>query len=177
MYVSEVNDRFALPVRQCHAFKQACETGVNAQPSGAQRTETVGLAVRFINAVKVITISVIKSRASPPDRVAVRRGHHEVPAVDHLRPPDWSGSRSGVHTGQVVIRIRIGLWIRSDLVGLWGFWVLCLGHRCWSVALLKWSPLRKPPSEEARFTRCSTALVCRAEGQRSSVIKWSQRTH
>lgn len=162
--------RLFLPVRQCHAFKQACESGVNAQPSGAQWSKTVGLTVRFINGIKV---RIIKSCASPPDWVAVRWRNHEMSAVDHLSSPDWSGSRSGVHTGQVVIRIRIGLWIRYDLVGLCSFWILCLCHRCWSSGYYHTAQMQfteKTP-KEARCALYSTAYLVRTPQSCRSKIK------
>jgi len=174
---------FVLPVCQCHAFKQARESWVDAQSSRTQWTETVCLAVRFSNSVIIIVI-IIKSCASPPDWVAVRRGNHEMPAVDHLSPPDWSESHSGVHTGQVIIRIRIRLRIRSDLVGFCSFWVLCLCHSvilCCHAVQIKSSSLRKTPSEWVRkrvHAQPHCNLVCnRSKIKRDRVIKthWLKR--
>lgn len=66
----------SLPVGQGHALEELGERSINGQVAGAGLAEAIGLARLFVDRVEIIALL---------GRVlAVRRGHHEVAAVDDL---------------------------------------------------------------------------------------------
>lgn len=89
----------SLPVGQGHALEELGERSINGQMAGAGLAKTIGLARLLVDRVEIIAFL---------GRVlAVRRGHHEVAAVDDLLParrllaarpgPGWQ--RGGTRVG------------------------------------------------------------------------------
>lgn len=67
-----------LPVGQGHALEELGERSINGQVAGAGLAEAIGLARLLVDRVEIIALL---------GRVlAVRRGDHEVAAVDDLLP-------------------------------------------------------------------------------------------
>lgn len=82
------------PVGQGHAVEQAGQSGVYAEAAGAERPVPVCLTPGPIHRVKIVSE---RPAALPPARcrVAVRRRHHEVSAVDDLGEGQIAGARFG----------------------------------------------------------------------------------
>lgn len=96
-----------LPVGQGHAVEQTGQSRVNAQAPGAERAVPVRLAPRPVHCVEVISE---RTAALPPARrrVAVRRRHHKVSAVDDLGAGEGVGGLPG--TGHSCgLRLPVGV--------------------------------------------------------------------
>lgn len=94
------------PVSQRHALEQPGESGVDAQ---APRVVPVGLAPRPVHRVEVVPLRAAALPAARR-RVAVRRRHHEVSAVDHLGAGERAGRGSDSRrTSRTTLRFRVRL--------------------------------------------------------------------